>query len=113
MYEKLIKRKTELGLSIKDIAKATKAPERTLERIFSPTEKNYKRGVSADILHPILKVLNITFEELFEDVSTKHEEMQHRIDELVRENEILKLQLEHKNELLAVHGKYLSYLQRG
>lgn len=113
MYEKLIKRKTELGLSKKDIEKATGIPERTLARIFSPNYKNYKRGVSADTLHPILKVLNITFEELFDDVSTKHEEMQHRIDELVRENEILKLQLEHKNELLAVHSKYLSYLQRG
>lgn len=118
MYDKLIARKKELGLSKKEIEEATGIPLRTLSRIFSMDEADHKRGISADNLHKVLKVLNLTFEELFEDstayVGNHHyEALLHRIDELTREVDILKLQLEHKNELLAVHGKYLSYLQRG
>lgn len=118
MYDKLIARKKELGLSKKEIEEATGIPIRTLSRIFSMDEADHKRGVSADNLHKVLKVLNLTFEELFEDstayVGNHHyEALQHRIEELTKEVDMLKLQLSHKNELLAVHSKYLSYLQRG
>lgn len=118
MYDKLIARKKELGLSKKEIEEATGIPLRTLARVFSLDEADHKRGIDAFTLRRLLKVLNLSFEELFEDstayVGNHHyEALQHRIDELSREVDMLKLQLEHKNELLAVHGKYLSYLQRG
>ena len=118
MYDKLIARKNELGLSKNEIEQATGIPIRTLARIFSLDEADHKRGVSADNLHRILKVLGLTFEELFDDATAyvgnqNYVDMQHRIDELTRENELLKLQIAHKNELLAVHGKYLSFIQRG
>ena len=108
----------EVVIGKKEIEEATGIPIRTLSRIFSMDEADHKRGVSADNLHKVLKVLNLTFEELFEDstayVGNHHyEALQHRIEELTKEVDMLKLQLSHKNELLAVHSKYLSYLQRG
>ena len=111
MYDKLIARKTELGLSKKEIERLTGIPLRTLARMFSLDETDHKRGIPADNLHKVLKVLNLTFEELFEDATAfvgnhHYEALQHRIDELTAEVELLKLHLAHKDELLAVHNYY-------
>ena len=99
MYTRLIERKKELGLSNKDIEIATGASERTVARIFSTTEKDYKRGCSVDTLRPIINFLGLTFEEVFDDTKAflggaTLAEMQKKVNELTTIKETLEAERE-------------------
>lgn len=94
MYQRLIDQKNKLGLSNKEIEEGSGSSQRTIERIFSENPKNYKRGCSVDTLRPILKFLNLSFEEVFEDTpaylgNSTFTELQNKVDNLTTTKDYL------------------------
>lgn len=120
--------KKNAGKSSKQIAEESSLPERTVVRIFSGDTPN----PYVDTLHRIAVVLGTSLDELFGDskavVGTQNlVTLQSEVDrltaelDLVRaeksildtklvaiqaENDILRMKLEHKDELLALHNYY-------
>ena len=123
---KALKKRT--GLSIKQIADKSNLPERTVNRIFSgDTDNPYMTT-----LIPIVNALGASLDEIFADTSVvvatetvvelqenvetvnsekdlllaENKILQDKIAVLTQENELLKMKLLHKEELLAVHNYY-------
>lgn len=123
---KELKKKT--GMSAKQIADKTKLPERTVNRIFSgDTDHPY-----VDTLHTIVTALGGTLNDIFADtkvvvatdelveikecvdiveaerdlVLTENEMLKAKNAALATEIELLKKDLQHKEELLALHNYY-------
>ena len=117
------------GMSVKQIADATSLPERTVSRIFSgDTDNPY-----VDTIHRIVTVLDGSLDGIFADTKTvvgdtnliaMQEEinilknelkllqndcaiLENRICTLTSENDMLRLKLEHKEEIIAVHNYYI------
>ena len=102
MYDLLIEKKKELHLTNEDIQKATGVSDRTIARIFSKEHRDYKRGCSVDTLRPILNLLGLSFDDIFDDSKIfigghAYKEMQdkiklllEKIDNLTAENATLK-----------------------
>ncbi len=127
--------KKEKKMSVKQIAEATKLPERTVTRIFSgDTENPY-----VDTLHRIVTVLGgslddiladtkvvvgdkdlVTLQENVEAVTTERDiltaerdmiatelaVLKDKVAALTAENDLLKMQLKHKEEIIAIHNYY-------
>ncbi len=120
--------KKEKGMSVKQIAEATSLPERTVTRIFSgDTDNPY-----VDTLHRIVTVLGGSLDAIFADTkavvgNADLTALQSEIEALKAENarlkgenmdlkeentsskaeiSILKLKLEHKEEIIALHNYY-------
>ena len=118
------------GMSSKQIAELTNLPERTVIRIFSgDTDNPY-----VDTLHRIVSVLGGSLDGIFADtkavvgnadlntlqtnidllnseLSLLKAEIAILKDENVRlstENDLLRLKLEHKEEIIALHNYYLN-----
>lgn len=116
-------------MTVKQIAEKTNLPERTVSRIFSgETDNPY-----VDTLHRIVTVLGSSLDGIFADTKLVVGEenlaaLQADIDRLTSEltlanaelavlrdkantlsaeNEVLRLKLEHKDELLALHNYYM------
>ena len=127
---KELKKKT--GMSSKQIADMTKLPERTVSRIFSgETDHPY-----ADTLDIIVKALGYDLGDIFADTGVivateKLVEIKESVDvveaqrdlilaenemlkaknaALTTENELLKKEIQHKDELLALHNYYKSVI---
>ena len=127
---KELKKKT--GMSAKQIADKTKLPERTVSRIFSgETDHPY-----ADTLDIIVKALGYDLGDIFADTGVivateKLVEIKESVDvveaerdltivenemlkaknaALATEIELLKKELQHKDELLALHNYYKSVI---
>lgn len=123
---KELKKKT--GMSTKHIAEATNLPERTVNRIFAgETDHPY-----ADTLDIIVKAMGYDLGDIFADtkvvvatddlveiketvdvveaerdvVATKNEMLEAKVTALTMEVELLKKELQHKEELLALHNYY-------
>ena len=126
--DKLKELKKQAGMSIKQIADKTNLPERTVSRIFSgDTDNPY-----VDTLHRIVTVLGGSLDDILTDtkvvvgdknLATLQEDLAAAVAErdlgiaentilkdkvaaLTAENEMLKMQLMHKEELLALHNYY-------
>ena len=126
--ENLKELKKKSGMSSKQIAEATNLPERTVSRIFAgESDHPY-----ADTLDRIVKVLGYDLGDIFADTevivaSPKLVEIKDTVDvveaerdlilaenemlktknaALTTENELLKRELQHKDELLALHTYY-------
>ena len=126
--ENLKELKKTKGMTSKQIADETNLPERTVKRIFSgETDNPY-----VDTLHRIVTVLGgslddiladtkvvighktlVDLHENLEDVKTERElivaenaALKASVAALTAENEILRLKLAHKEELLALHNYY-------
>ena len=124
---KELKKKT--GMSAKQIADATKLPERTVNRIFSgDTDNPY-----VDTIHRIVTALGGSLDDIFADtkvvvgdqtlvalrenmdvataerdlIAAENAIMKDKIATLTAENELLKMQLKHKEELIALHNYYI------
>ena len=126
--DRLIELKKKAGMSSKQIAEGTLMPERTIARIFhgetdSPT---------ITTLIPIINFLGGSFDEIFADtkaVVSDHNivTLQEKVDAIAAErdlviaenailkekantlsaeNELLKMEIMHKDELLALHNYY-------
>ena len=116
------------GMSSKQIAEKTNLPERTVIRIFSgDTDNPY-----VDTLHRIVTVLGGSLDDILADtkmvvgdknLATLQESvdvvtaerdlmiaenamLKEKVTALTSENEILKMKLLHKEELLALHNYY-------
>ena len=117
---KSLKKKT--GMSSKQIAEGTYMPERTVVRIFNGETAN----PSIATIIPIINFLGGSFDEIFADtravigdtnlatlqvnvdsVTAERDDLKEKVTKLSTENEILKMQLMHKEELLAVHNYYI------
>jgi transcriptional regulator with XRE-family HTH domain len=127
--------KKEKGMSVKQIAEVTNLPERTVNRIFSgDTDNPYvdtlhrivtALGGSLDCILADTKVVvgSADLKELQDENNKLKEELDRIIAEnallsaevatlnnsncaLSSENDILRLKLEHKEELLALHNYY-------
>ena len=116
------------GMSSKQIAEKTNLPERTIIRIFSgDTDNPY-----VDTLHRIVTVLGGSLDDILADskmvvgeknlatlqenvdvvtaerdlIIAENAMLKEKVNALTSENEILKMKLLHKEELLALHNYY-------
>lgn len=129
---KELKRRT--GMSSKQISEAAKLPERTVTRIFSG-ETDHPR---IDTIGLIADAMGFTLRDIFADtnviiatetltevkevaeivvaerdeVATKNEMLEAKITALTMENELLKKDLLHKEELLALHNYYKTHIEQ-
>ena len=121
--------KKEKGMSIKQIAEATNLPERTVSRIFSgDTDNPY-----VDTLHRIVSVLGGSLDSILADtkvvvggadlitlqadvdrlngelalISAENAVLKDKVVNLTAENDILRLKLEHKEEIISLHNYYI------
>ena len=121
--------KKEKGMSVKQIAEATNLPERTVSRIFSgDTDNPY-----VDTLHRIVSVLGGSLDSILADtkvvvggadlitlqadvdrlngeltlISAENAVLKDKVVNLTAENDILRLKLEHKDEIIALHNYYI------
>lgn len=134
--DKLKELKKEKGMSVKQIAERTNLPERTVNRIFSgdtdnPYVDTLHRIVSAlggsldDILTDSKVVVGgtdlVTLQGEVDRLTSETERLggelalvnaeyavlKDKVVTLTAENDILRLKLEHKEELLALHNYYM------
>lgn len=123
---KELKKKT--GMSAKQIADKTNLPERTVNRILSgDTDNPY-----ADTLHRIVTVLGGSLDDILADtkvvvateslvevkenanvieaerdlITAENAILKDKVAALATENEMLKMQLKHKEEIIALHNYY-------
>lgn len=118
-------------MSLNQIADKTGLPDKTIDRIFSGKTTN----PYVSTLHPIVTVLGSSLNELFADTKVvvgneKLATLQKTVDEvtaeldmvkvenavlkdkvvsLTAEIEILRMKLEHKEEMLALHNYYSKF----
>lgn len=127
-------RKQNGNPSIKAIADKANLPERTVNRIFSgETDNPY-----ADTLHQIVTALGGTLTDIFADtnvvvatesmveikeqvemisakkdvIAVKNEMLEAKVATLTTELELLKKELAHKEELLALHAYYKTHIEQ-
>ena len=131
--DNLIELKNKAGKSCKQIAEGTFMPERTVTRIFHRETDN----PSITTLIPIINFLGGSFDEIFADtkavvgdkslatlqenvdvvtaerdlIIAENSILKEKVTALSAENELLKMQLMHKEELLAVHNYYIKLKQ--
>lgn len=124
--------KKNKGMTCKQIADATKIPESTIKRIFSgDTDNPY-----VDTVRRIAIALDSTLDEIFAEtkvvvatetlaevkentevveaerdlILVENEMLKAKNAALTTENELLKKELQHKDELLALHNYYKSVI---
>ena len=124
--------KKNKGMTTKQIADATKIPESTIKRIFSgDTDNPY-----VDTVRRIAIALGSTLDEIFAEtkvvvatetlaevkgntevveaerdlILVENEMLKTKNAALTTENELLKKELQHKEELLALHNYYKSVI---
>lgn len=130
--ENLKELKKKTGMTVKQIADKTKLPERTVNRIFSgETDHPY-----ADTLDLIVKALGYDLGHIFADtgvivateklveitesvnvveaerdlILAENDMLKAKNAALTAENELLKREIQHKDELLALHNYYKSVI---
>lgn len=120
--------KKQTGMSIKQVADATKLPERTVSRIFSgDTDNPY-----VDTLHRIVTVLGGSLDDILADtkmvvgeknlvtlqenvdvvtaerdlIVAENAILKDKVASLTAENDMLKMEIKHKDEIIALHNYY-------
>ena len=132
--ENLKELKKSKGMTTKQIADATMIPESTLKRIFGgETDDPY-----VSTIHRIVTVLGGSLDHILADtnvvlspqtivevkesaevveaqrdlIAVENDMLKAKVAALTTENELLKKELSHKEELLAVHNFYRTYLEQ-
>lgn len=121
--------KKKKGMTAKQIAEATRLPERTVTRIFSGDTPN----PYVDTLHRIVSVLGGSLDDILADtkvvvgeaslielkenvdvataerdlVTAENAILKDKVATLTAENDLLKMQLKHKEEIIALHNYYI------
>jgi transcriptional regulator with XRE-family HTH domain len=130
--ENLKELKKKTGMTSKQIAEKTRLPERTVSRIFAgESDHPY-----ADTLDLIVKALGYDLGDIFADTGVivattelvdiketvdvveaerdltlvENEMLKSKVSALTTENELLKKEIQHKDELLALHNYYKSVI---
>ena len=130
--ENLQELKKKTGMTVKQIAEKTSLPERTINRILSgETDHPY-----ADTLDIIVKALGYDLGDIFADtkvvvatdelveikenaevveaekevIEIKNDMLEAKIAAMTMEIELLKKEIQHKDELLALHNYYKSVI---
>lgn len=124
--------RTEKGLSPKQIAEKANLPERTVVRIFSGDTPN----PYVDTLYRIVAVLDGSLDDVFADSKTvvgsknlailqenvdmlkaennmikaENAMLKDKVSSITAENDILRMKLEHKDEIISLHNYYKSLL---
>lgn len=140
--DKLKELKKETGMSVKQIAEKTSLPERTVSRVFSgDTENPYVNtlhrivsvlgGSLDDILIDTKVVVGgtdlITMQDEVDRLKAEIERirsemglanaenamLKDKVVNLTNENDILRLKLEHKEEIIALHNYYIKQKSNG
>lgn len=118
------------GMSLKQIADVTNLPERTVTRIFSgDTDNPY-----VDTLHRIVSVLDGSLDDVLADskavvgsknlaalqteadrlttensmLAAENSMLKDKVCVLTTENDLLRMKLEHKEEIISLHNYYIS-----
>ena len=111
--DKLKELKAAKGMTAKQIADKTKLPERTIVRLFSgDTDNPY-----VDTLHRIVTALGGSLDDILADTKVvvatetlaevkENAILKDKVAALTAEVDLLKMQLAHKDELLALHTFY-------
>lgn len=121
--------KAKTGMSSKQIAEKTNLPERTVSRIFSgDTDNPY-----VDTLRRIVAVLGGSLDDIFAEsktvvagqdlvdlqadverltaevglLSAENSMLRDKVAVLTTESDLLRLKLEHKEEIIALHNYYI------
>ena len=121
--------KKNKGMTTKQIAEATNLPERTVSRIFSgDTDNPY-----VDTLHRIVSVLGGSLDSILADSKTvvgdanlitlqddidrlsseatllqaENAMLKDKVVNLTTENDLLRMKLEHKEEIISLHNYYI------
>ncbi len=124
----------QTGMSVKQIAERTNLPERTVTRIFSgDTDNPY-----VDTLHRIVTTLGGSLDDILADskavvvtesvaqikenadviaaqndlVSVENDMLRTKVATLTTELELVKKELAHKEELLALHNYYKTHIEQ-
>ena len=134
--DRIRERRTELGYTIKHISQETKLPERTVSRIFSGetlspcVDTLYSIAVVLDLsLDELLADTNSVvggkhYADLVQEntdllneverlnselalTSAENSVLQDKVGVLTAENDILRLKLEHKEEIISLHNYYM------
>lgn len=126
--DRLKELKKSKGMSAKQIADQTKLPERTVTRIFSGDTAN----PYVDTLHRIVTVLGGSLDDILADtkvvvgdqnlvtlqenvdvvtaerdlITAENASLKSQVAALTAENELLRLKLAHKEEIIALHNYY-------
>ena len=124
--------KKEKGLSSKQIAEMTSLPERTVVRIFSGDTPN----PYVDTLYRIVAVLDGSLDDVLADSKTvvgsknlitlqsevdrltaenamltaENAVLNDKVGVISAENDILRMKLEHKEEIIRLHNRYNAYI---
>lgn len=121
--------KKSKGMSVKQISEATKLPEKTVARIFSgETDNPY-----VDTLHRIVTVLGGSLDDILADtkvvvateslvevkenanvieaerdlITAENAILKDKVAALTAELDMVKMQLKHKEEIIALHNYYI------
>jgi transcriptional regulator with XRE-family HTH domain len=130
--EKLKELKTETGMSVKQIAEKRGMSEKTVARIFSgDTDRPYM-----DTLYEIVTALGGSLDDLFAEgkarlaseelinvqndvvrltadnamITAENAVLKDKVSALTAENDLLRMKLEHKEEIISLHNYYRSVL---
>jgi transcriptional regulator with XRE-family HTH domain len=122
------------GMSVKQIAEKARLPERTVNRIFSgDTDNPY-----VDTIHRIVTVLGGSLDDILTDskvvvatesvvelkenveaisaqsdyIAVQNDMLKAKVTALTTELELLKKELAHKEELLALHNYYKTHIEQ-
>ena len=127
--------KNAKGMTSKKIAEATNLPERTVVRIFSGDTPN----PYVDTLYRIVSVLDGSLDDVLADSKTvvgsrnlvslqddvdrltaengiltaENAMLKDKVGNLTAENDLLRLKLEHKEEIISLHNYYNSLMSKG
>ena len=119
--------KKEKGMSTRQIVEKTGLPEKTISRIFSGETENPR----IDTLHRITTALGVYLDDIFADANVvvarqsfaevkenagflvaENTELKEAVALLTKENEMLRMELKHKDELLELHNFYNKLIPR-
>lgn len=132
---KLNECRIKANMSLKQIAELSNVAERSVYRIFSGEAKN----PSVDIVRRIIRAVGGTVNEIFEEsgaviggqdivtlqskvdslsaelslLQAENAVLKGKTDTLSAENDMLRLKLEHKEEIISLHNYYNSLLNKG
>lgn len=114
--ERLKEMKKSANMSTKEIAEKAKLPEDTVSRILTGKTEDPR----IDTIHRIVEVLGGSMDVLFcpngeadknaaelQLLAAEATALRNEITALRQENDVLRIQLNHKEELLAVHNYYI------